>query len=261
MMNDTDPPRLFADLPRGSRLKVAIDEARLLGPSHADLAAMGAALGVLSLHPPIAPAAPTHAVAGWSASVTAKVALAVCSAVVGAGLLAGVVTLRHAPPVAPAPPAAARAVSTPPADPVGETETAPVRADPAPAAAAPSPATSSPRPSRVIRSAHSDPATLPADPAEATSELELIDRAERELGRAPDRALEIAIEHAQAYPAGTLAEERDAIRIVALAQTGRVAEARERAQAFASAHPGSPYARRIENALARASQSAAPKER
>lgn len=61
----------------------------------------------------------------------------------------------------------------------------------------------------------------------------------------PARALELLDRHASLYPHGVLAEERDAERALALADLGRVAEARAAIEAFLRAHPGSPLAARL----------------
>jgi len=61
----------------------------------------------------------------------------------------------------------------------------------------------------------------------------------------PARALELLDRHASLYPRGVLAEERDAERALALADLGRVAEARAAIEQFLRAHPQSPLAARL----------------
>ena len=63
-------------------------------------------------------------------------------------------------------------------------------------------------------------------------------------GNAP-RALRLVDEHAQRYPFGALAEEREALRVFALCDLGRTAEAGAEATIFLSAHPQSPIADRV----------------
>jgi hypothetical protein len=65
----------------------------------------------------------------------------------------------------------------------------------------------------------------------------------------PVRALQLFDKHARLYPQGVLAEERDVERALALADLGRVTEARAAIDRFLQAHPASPLAPRL---LARA---------
>ena len=96
------------------------------------------------------------------------------------------------------------------------------------------------------------PAAAPAAPGGGdtlTAELALMRDANAALraGEA-DRALAVLDEHRQRYPAGVLAEERDAAVVLALCRALRVAEAREAADAFLREHPRSPQARRVATA-------------
>lgn len=61
----------------------------------------------------------------------------------------------------------------------------------------------------------------------------------------PACALSLLDTHAHFYPHGILAEERDAERALALADLGRIAEARGVAAAFLRAHPTSPLGVRL----------------
>lgn len=63
------------------------------------------------------------------------------------------------------------------------------------------------------------------------------------------RALQIVERAAQLYPAGVLDEERDAVRIVALAKLHRIDDARAAAARFANQHPTSVHRALIERAL------------
>jgi outer membrane protein assembly factor BamD (BamD/ComL family) len=58
--------------------------------------------------------------------------------------------------------------------------------------------------------------------------------------------------HLHHYPTGRLAEERDALRVLALARSGRTAEARERADSFRAEHPRSIHLAAIQAALRKA---------
>jgi outer membrane protein assembly factor BamD (BamD/ComL family) len=61
----------------------------------------------------------------------------------------------------------------------------------------------------------------------------------------PGRALELFDLHARTYPQGVLAEERDGERALALADLGRITEARAAIDRFLQAHPASPLAARL----------------
>ena len=62
-------------------------------------------------------------------------------------------------------------------------------------------------------------------------------------------ALSLLDTHARFYPHGVLAEERDAERAMALAELGRMAEARGVAAAFLRAYPTSPLGARLRQRL------------
>jgi hypothetical protein len=67
--------------------------------------------------------------------------------------------------------------------------------------------------------------------------------------RDPARALALFDKHGALYPAGPLAEECAAERALALAELGRVGEARLASEAFLAAHPASPFAARLRERL------------
>ena len=94
--------------------------------------------------------------------------------------------------------------------------------------------------------------TRPAAPERSTlgDEMELVDAARAELRRGDvSSALSRLEVHAARFPSGTLAIERDALRIEALGAQGREAEARAAARHFAVAHPGAPLPPRARKAL------------
>jgi hypothetical protein len=193
---------------------------------YAKLAAAIPALGGLP------PTPVTHAAAGAKAAGAAKAATAAAggkAAVATTALVGGKVALavgmfvaggvvgasahavyvqkvhREAPVVAAPPPA------PPPIE-------APVP-EPAPVAEPAAPAPKTP----VHRSSD----------ASLAAERALIEQARTALGRGkPDDCLSAVDEHARRFPHGQLAEEREALAVQALAQTGRVADARRRAGAF-----------------------------
>jgi len=91
--------------------------------------------------------------------------------------------------------------------------------------------------------------SLAAPSDELPAETALLRRAQSALA-APSAesavtALAALDEHARRFPTGTLAEERDATRAIALCAAGRVDEASTAARAFLTAHPGSPLAHRV----------------
>jgi hypothetical protein len=62
-------------------------------------------------------------------------------------------------------------------------------------------------------------------------------------------ALEALSDHERTFPSGVLAEERDALRIQALALAGRGADARRRAREFAERHPNSVFLGRVDETV------------
>jgi RNA polymerase sigma-70 factor (ECF subfamily) len=80
-------------------------------------------------------------------------------------------------------------------------------------------------------------------------ETELLRRASTELaaGQA-DAALRTTAEHGRRFPGSALADLRTAVRIEALCELGKTAQARGEAELFLRQHPGSPVAERIERA-------------
>lgn len=91
------------------------------------------------------------------------------------------------------------------------------------------------------------PATAPAPSSLAArgsgdlaAERAMLDVARTALGRGDaENALLATGEHGKKFPRGALSEEREAIAVQALAQAGRLEEAKERAQRFKRAHPES----------------------
>jgi outer membrane protein assembly factor BamD (BamD/ComL family) len=63
-----------------------------------------------------------------------------------------------------------------------------------------------------------------------------------------DRALDALAQYQSRYPAGSFRPEATALRVEALARSGRSAEARALAERFVSEHPGSPLADRVARA-------------
>ena len=79
----------------------------------------------------------------------------------------------------------------------------------------------------------------------------LVERARAALVRRDGVSALIALrEHAQKFPKGQLAEERDALEVQALAVAGHTEDARTKARMFDARHPGSIFAPQID-AIAR----------
>jgi hypothetical protein len=90
------------------------------------------------------------------------------------------------------------------------------------------------------------PMTPLAGPATVAAEAQLLREADtaRRAGDAK-RALALLNEHVSSFPNGTLAEERDAERVVVLCALGQTDEAREAASAFVRDHARSPLVARV----------------
>ncbi len=78
------------------------------------------------------------------------------------------------------------------------------------------------------------------------AEVRLLQEADAELRRRdPEAALARLAEHASKYPSGTLAQEREGIRVIALCRAGRLPEGRAAAERFLSQAPKSSLATRV----------------
>jgi hypothetical protein len=94
------------------------------------------------------------------------------------------------------------------------------------------------------------PATAPAP--RPPTEVSLVEEARAALaGRDYRAALVAAGRHEELYPAGVLTEEREAIRVEALAGTGDTPAARDRLRDFLRRFPRSSYRRHLEEVLGR----------
>ena len=101
-----------------------------------------------------------------------------------------------------------------------------------------------PRPVPVVET----PAPLPVATLEA--ERRLLEPARTAIGRGlPASALELLARHAAQFPAGQLAEEREALWIQALAQSSELEGARARAAAFEKSYPDSLFLPIVKRAL------------
>jgi len=131
--------------------------------------------------------------------------------------------------VTPEAPGGAPPINSP--SPVG----APVSGSSRPAAGARGP-TASPGPNPAAQVAPAQP--RPGDSLGA--ERSLVDQARAALARHDTAAALAALaQHQQAFPSGQLAEERLALQVMAMAQSGQLDRARELAQLFRAQHPDS----------------------
>jgi hypothetical protein len=148
-------------------------------------------------------------------------------AVVGgaSGFAVHAVAGKHDVPVAPAPPSA----MAPPVI-VEQKLAAPVPVDALPALQLPTAP-----PDRAPR--------LKLDPR--LEEVELLEKARSLIGSNPAAALKLTAEHAREFPRGRLGAEADLIAAQSLLGMGKVAAAKQRAQASLSRYPSGLYARQL----------------
>lgn len=250
-----DPVRLLDDPSLPDLLREDLAEA-----ANQPLPAVDTAAGLASLQAAIK--------AGGGATATVKgAALAQGSwwggALIGLGAgLVGAAAIWLAPPLTPPspPPSPARIEApTPPPSAASTTSMVPapiatsaalppdrsplLRAQPSPLAPLPSPSSlGSADTSALVAS------VAPVDgPAE---ELELLVQIKQKASSEPAAALSLVEEGHRRFPRGSFYQERESIAVLALAQLGRAAEARERAKHFLDAHPQSPYAERLRRLVA-----------
>ncbi len=176
------------------------------------------------------------AVGATSGLLGAGKIIAIVAVVVGAGTVAVVKTQHRTPQTAHAAPLVMRAEPATPPPPV-------------PPAAFESPA---PAPVLIRTPAVPHPTALP--PARATpapSQAEMLQEAWADLSRGEaSQALDLAARDEALHADGALSEERAALRIVALAKLGRMAEASQANAVFAATYPNSIHRSAIAHALA-----------
>lgn len=105
---------------------------------------------------------------------------------------------------------------------------------------------------RVVLEETPEPARadVPAPPPDVLAkEVLLLQAARRALSSGdPSRALALAREYAELHPRGTLQQEMQVVRALALCNSGRTAEGRRLAEAILRASPRSPHAERLRKA-------------
>jgi hypothetical protein len=98
-------------------------------------------------------------------------------------------------------------------------------------------------PGSSVVSADTDDVDTSSDLA---AEVALLREAKQLRPASPEAALDQLERHREQFPSGTLASERDALRVELLCTLGRISEAEAARGQFAIAHPGSPLRARVE---------------
>jgi hypothetical protein len=98
---------------------------------------------------------------------------------------------------------------------------------------------------RELQANVDEPAAPAEERARPLSEPALVYKARSVAEGEPEAALRLLHEHAQRFPSGTLAPEREVLFIEVLRRLGRDAEAARRLQAFEARYPGSIHLRRL----------------
>lgn len=245
-----------------AELNLALDAARRELPPPEHTAALWHALQHKLPTQALGQAAAGSAVGKAAAGGKAAMALLSGVAVLGAAGLWFAQTPAPSPPAnAPAPIAPTTPVpaSTPPPHPSSKVPVVPppptaLATDPVgaadPSVVRPLPSPGAPRPQRPVAIAPRAPATVtaaraPAPVVDPAAEVALIEQARKQLAATPALALAPLREHAERFPDGLLAQERELMRIEALSALGKTDLALERAAAFATRFPDSPHHRRI----------------
>ena len=106
-----------------------------------------------------------------------------------------------------------------------------------------------PRPAPRRKTGEPEPGKPAPSASALAAEATLLQRAQT-AHAAGDEAAALALleQHAREYPGGVLAQERAALRVVALCAAGREHEGRAEATSFLRAHPGSVLAERVRSA-------------
>jgi hypothetical protein len=257
-----DPVRLLAEHSEASpALRELLRSSRSDVPTAQELDGLRHRLGAL-LEPP--PAGDLPPAGGGTATAAATSTAVLKAAAIATGIaIVGTVAVWLSPsaptPREFTPPVGVRAVS--PSEPLdGERLSPTVRVAPhEPATATPprprtrtTPSLAPDRRSAQPRVDRDRGSPEPAPPTRPPDEAHLLGRAHAALraGRVSE-ALTATTEHGQWFPAGALAEEREAIAIEALVRLGRHADARTRLTAFARRYPGSTYRWRLDALVVR----------
>ena len=228
----SDPKRLTVvgatDLERS-----LLQAARRERPSPELTARMAAGLGISVGAALTAVAAPAAAAAPVAAAKTTLTAWLVAGAF-AAAVATGVVVAQRSPATEPTAPVKKMSVAVPAA-----------HDDEAPSAA---PVTAAAHEKRVEKTRRR-PAPAPAPAGDLRDQIALIDAARTAVkAGATERALVLLRRYETSYPGGAFRPEALALRIEALAEGGRAAEARPLAREFLARYPQSPLSDRVARA-------------
>jgi hypothetical protein len=175
-----------------------------------------------------------HAAAAGTIGTAGKV---IATVAILAGLGGGTIALVHGRDEAPPSRHDDAALAVEPA-PQLPAPPAPIANAPAPSPVIAAPPRSVPRPSRAQHEAVSDEPTLLRDAWHALS------------ADAPARALELVEIDGRAHPGAPLAEEREALRVIALARLRRASDARAAEVRFLEQYPDSVHRELVQRAVA-----------
>jgi hypothetical protein len=222
----------MSDLRRWSEEGASEEERRLLAAHRENPSdrARNRALVALGVGGAVAASGGTAAA---GVGLTAKIGAAVAVAALVGGALA--YRFSGSPPTATvAPPASASA--------------APVAVhEPAPSATVVEPVASAPKPAPSPVKSVVTPTPKPAASSSLAIEVKALEDAQGALNaHDPDGALRILDQYHARFPNGTLGGEETVIRVQALLARGDREKATALANAYATAHPDTPYARRIQ---------------
>ncbi len=229
----------------------AIGKARLL--QAVALAAPLAEAAQLAAPAPAAPA--TAPAAGGAAKLLGSKAFLATAALLVGGAAGALVRDAVGPSQSVHSTSVASATALVPPSPVTAPPSANVSATTAPSATELAPTASARRTAvsasdSVAGTSSARPASSEPDPSTAADpERAWIDRAQAAIARGQGAgALEALMAHESRYPAGRLTEEREALFVQALAQTGHAADAKSRAAAFEKRFPHSLYLPQVQRA-------------
>jgi len=265
MTYDSDPPRLRVSGHADDPLVQALEDARRELPTSEQLAALAAR---------VIPSGGRVALRGARISLgrarlraksmqAAAVALALAMGVGATVMMRGRFSFTAAPKVETKPPSPPRAVvpHEKPPQKRARTEESVVAPSAEPPKDEPPPTevgkhhgvVAQPSAHHVLATDRPSRADLPSSDVDGLSAAEdeaaLLGRAQQALSGNPASALALTEEHRRAYPSGALGQESEVIAIEALAELGRVGEARSRADVFRAKYPSSAHLRRIDRLL------------
>ncbi|MEJ7601708.1 MAG: hypothetical protein WKG01_27650 [Kofleriaceae bacterium] len=270
-----DPRRLLDDPETSGIARDLLGSAADDGPSEHNRAAAARRLGIAAITLAGGGKA-TTAIAGalwWKAGLVVAVIGGIIgtAVVVGSSNLAGSAATDRAKLMAPvtptvvvAPPAPVPEALEPapveraPVEPVPQAAVKPTRkiARPIEAPVEPAPAIEPPAPPVPAPTVPAPTVPAPIDARRLAAEVAVLDRARAALkGRDPAAALTVLDEHRREFAEGALVAEAEVVRLEALIQAGRKADARDQARSFLERFPSSPLVRRVRSLVERLEES------